>query len=193
MREFKSAGAFAAHLRALAAREIAVEQGALRDAGRLVQHTAHDFIGEYQPQEGPFPAWAPLAETTLHGARDQMGRWHPGKVDLGFAPPDNSLLRTGDLQHAIELSVDHREAVVGVADQNAGDGTPGNPFRNLGDVAIDLEFGTVHMPARSFLGRALFVNIDNVVRIIGEAVYRAVAGLPQVSVGAHPHRDDPPF
>jgi hypothetical protein len=192
MKQFDSFAAFAAHLRVVALKVEVAEHLALHDAGRLVQETSQGYIGEYQPTEGPFPAWPDLAETTLQGFSDEHGH-HPGKIELGFSPPDNPLKRTEDLKHAIELHVDSREAVVGVPDENAGDGSPESPFRNLGDVAVEQELGTINMPARSFLGRALFTQAHHIVDIIGVTVARAVADLPPVPASHNPTSDDPPF
>lgn len=179
MMSFDNIGSFVRFLRTIeghAARDLEL---ALADAGKLVQEQAKDLIGEDHPTAaGPFPAWPQLAETTLYGYTDKHGHTHPGKIELGYSPPDNPLKRHEDLLHAIDLSYDSMKAIVGVPDEVVGDGSPGNLVRNVGDVAIDHEFGTRHMPARSFLGRALFVRTHDVVAIIGHAVQRAIAGLP---------------
>lgn len=192
MMEFESPGAFAAHLRRIASAMPMIERRAVHDAGRAVQREAYSYIGHYQEQAGPFQAWAPLAVTTLEGFTDKHG-YHPGKVEMGFAPPDNPLLRTAELQHGIELSVSDLKFVVGVASQMVGTGTPEDPIRDLGEVARDLEFGTRNMEARSFLGRALFSMAPHIVHMIGHAVQRALAGHGFVSVEWHELRVDPPF
>lgn len=193
MREFKSAGEFVRHLKeAKRTAHHKVTLG-LRDAGRLVQEEARGFIGHYQGAAGPFPEWPALAESTLAGGHDIFGREHPGKVELGYAPPDNPLLREGHLRNAIELSYDAVRAVVGVPDEQAGSGAPHDPVRNIGDVAVDHEFGTKNMPARSFLGRALFVCAEEVAEIIGHAVMQAVMGKPYTTPPKKQHLDDIPF
>jgi hypothetical protein len=176
MKDFGSIGEFVAYLRLIAPVAEHQVQKALHHAGRLVQEEAQDSIGVYQSSAGPFAAWKGLADTTLSGFTDKKGRYHPGKEELGFAPPDNPLMRTEQLKHAIELSVSHNHAVVGVGDEQVGDGSPEDPFRNLGDVAVWIEFGTEDMEARSFLGRALFVKEKAVASIIGHATAAALAG-----------------
>lgn len=168
---------------------------AVRDAGRMVQEEAQHEIGHYQDAEGPFPAWPQLSDSTLFGAYDQKGRWHPGKVDMGFSPPDNPLLRTGDLKHAIELSYDAMSAVIGVPDEMVGDGSHESPVRNVGVVAAELEFGTENMPPRSFLGRSMYVCAHEIVSMIGHAVRAGLEGRHYVPEPRHHHSsaEDIPF
>ncbi len=176
MKTFNSIADFVEHLRAIQAAADLRVQRALHEAGRIVQEEAQHEIGTYQDAAGPFPAWAALAQVTLEGFTDSHGHHHPGKEELGFAPPDNPLERTEQLKHAIELSVTRNLAVVGVPDEHVGDGSPEDPERNLGDVAEWIEFGTDKMPARSFLGRALFVKEKVVRSLIGHAAAFAVMG-----------------
>lgn len=176
MKSFESIADFIIHLRGIAATADLRLQHGLREAGEVVQEEARHSIGTYQKSAGPFAAWEPLAENTLQGFTDGKGHHHPGKEELGFAPPDNPLERTEQLKNAIELSVTHNLARVGVPDENVGDGSAEDPFRNLGLVAFWLETGTEKMPARSFLGRALFVKEKEVVSIIGHTAAAAVAG-----------------
>lgn len=177
MKSFKSIGDFVAHLRAeQGAAELRVQR-ALHEAARRVQEEAVHSIGAYQEAAGPFKAWEALSPNTLEGFTDSRGHHHPGKEELGFAPPDNPLERTAQLKHAIGLNVTRNHAEIGVPDEDVGDGTPEDPNRNLGDVAYWTEFGTEKMPARSFLGRALYVREHEVVSIIGHAAAAAVAGM----------------
>jgi hypothetical protein len=193
MREFRDIASFVRYLQTLEPRvETAIHRG-LTEGGRMIQEEAQHSIGHYQTSAGPFRAWPPLAEATLYGGKDLHGHTHPGKIELGFAPPDNPLLRTGELRDHIELSIGHHKAVVGVPDETVGDGTPENPVRNIGDVAVWQEFGDRNMPARSFLGRAGFVRAKAAAHAIGHAVYLALAGKPHISVSVHYRTDDIPF
>jgi hypothetical protein len=194
VKQFGSVRDFVRHLATLAPRvEVAISHG-IREGGRMIQEEAQRAIGDYQPSVGPFPAWAPLADATLNGAKDLHGHYHPGKVELGFSPPDNPLLRTGELHDHIELSIAHHRAVVGVPDETVGDGTRENPVRNIGDVAVWLEFGDRYMPARSFLGRAGYVRGKHAAHAIGHAVFLALAGKVHVEVSPHSSAgDDIPF
>jgi hypothetical protein len=60
---------------------------------------AKGYIGEDQGD------WEPLSPATLDGFRHLNGTYIPGKIELGFSPPDNPLLRTGDLRDSIEAEV----------------------------------------------------------------------------------------
>jgi phage gpG-like protein len=88
------------------------------------------------------------------------------KAELGFAPPDNPLLRTGELAESIEVTADRDEAEIGSNE----------------DIAVYQEMGTPDarfpIPARSFLGGAAVRKGDEVADLIGTHVVRALAGLP---------------
>jgi hypothetical protein len=194
VREFNSISDFVRYLETLEPRvEQAISRG-IREGGRMIQEEAQRAIGHYQPGVGPFPAWPALADSTLNGFTDLHGHHHPGKIELGFAPPDNPLERTSELHDHIELSIGHHEAVIGVPDEMVGDGTKENPTRNIGDVAVWQEFGDRYMPARSFLGRAGYVRGKNAAHAIGNAVFLALSGKVHVEVSLHSSAgDDIPF
>jgi HK97 gp10 family phage protein len=120
---------------------------ALERAAVVVEREAKATIGTYQPEAGPFAQWAQLADSTL-----------AEKEKLGYAPPDNPLLREGDLRDSIGHVVSGHEAAVG----------------SNSDVAVYQELGTRHMPPRSFLGGAAVRKEGEIVEILGEG---AVAGL----------------
>lgn len=185
MREFDSIGDFVRYLETLQAKvEIAAQQG-VAEGGKMIQEEAKKSIGHYQGAAGPFAAWAPLSEATLNGWDNARGHHYPGKIDLGFSPPDNPLLRTHELEHHIELSIGRHKAVIGVPDEMVGSGTTEDPSRNVGDVAVWQEFGTRYMPARSFLGRAGYVRGKDAAHAIGHAVYLALAGKVHVTASVH--------
>lgn len=102
-------------------------------------------IGHYQD------GWAPLAETTLHGWNG-----HPGKIELGYAPPDNPLLRKGDM----------RDSIQGLAMRTlfGAEGAVGSNSK----IALWQEMGTSRIPPRPFLGPALLHSLDKANVIFGE-------------------------
>ena len=128
MMEFKSLGAFAAHLLALHARDKIVEHEALETACVQIEKRAKEKFGEYQAQAGQFAAWAPLAESTVDD-----------RVSQGYSP-DDPLLRSGETRDSIEHKVVGNEGHVG----------------SDSDILLWLELGTEKMPARSTLGGAAF-------------------------------------
>ena len=125
----------------------------LERAAQVVEAEAKAEIGTYQDQAGPFAAWAQLADSTL-----------ADKERLGYAPPDNPLLRTGEMRDSIEHTVE-MEGVAGTA--YVGSDNP---------IAEYQELGTERIPPRSFLGGALFRKQDEVVQIAGRYVYGALVG-----------------
>ena len=73
-----------------------------------------EYIGHYQ--EG----WAPLADTTLNGWDSPWGIHYPGKIELGYAPPDNPLLRTGAMKESIgEQAEATGSGAIGVVGSNS--------------------------------------------------------------------------
>lgn len=156
-RSFASPGAFARFLGLMPLRIQENQEHFMRQAARLVQREARSYIGTYQPAAPPFVAWAPLAYTTLHGGRTATGQYFPGKIALGYAPPDNPLLRTGamraSIQHRVSVGRHHAEAEIGSNSQ----------------VAVWQELGTARIPPRSFLGSAAARNADAIADLLGRA------------------------
>lgn len=113
--------------------------------------TAKGFIGHYQED------WEPLAYATLYGGVSPEGHHYPGKVELGYAPPDNPLLRTGELRDSIE----HWSAEM-----------PDGAIGEIGShdlVALWQELGTARgIPPRPFLGLAMFHSQEPATVIFGE-------------------------
>lgn len=134
----------------------------MHEAADMLVHTAQGMIGEYQGAVGDFPEWKELAQTTLYGGVDEHGRRFPGKVELGYAPPDNPLLRTGQMRGSIEKHVEEHTIVIGTHDP----------------VAHYQEFGTDKIPARSFIGRAMFVECHRATHIIFGHIIAAMTGNP---------------
>lgn len=169
MKQFSDISDFIAHLvERVALVEIAQHHG-LEVGARVIEAEAKHEIGTYQSGAGPFDRWAPLAESTLEG-------WggHPGKIELGYAPPDNPLLRTGALRDAIDHSVEGHEAAIGVPSRIV---TVNDKSVDVGDVAIWQELGTAKIPPRSFLGRAGFVKEKEVAEVIGIEIVHAISGV----------------
>lgn len=139
MMEFKSFGAFAAHLIALHARDKIVEHEALEHACVEIEDRAKAKFGEYQAEAGPFAAWAPLAQSTIDD-----------RVAKGFTP-DDPLLRSGETRDSIDHKVVANEGHVG----------------SDSDVLLWLELGTSKMPPRSTLGAAAFEMGPKIAEEIG--------------------------
>jgi phage gpG-like protein len=144
---------FAAAIVAMVAKAEEETNRALEAAARLVEKEAKAEISTYQNAAGPFAAWEPLAQTTLDG-------WggHPGKIALGYAPPDNPLLREGDLRASIHHTVGAREAVIGSESM----------------IAVYQELGTNKIPPRSFLGGAMVRKTPEVLALCGKGAVRAL-------------------
>jgi len=160
VREFQSPGQFAVFLRQASAHARKGQEEGLRHAAQMFAEEAKSEIGHYQSAAGPFEAWPTLADATLNGYTTDSGRHFPGKIELGHSPPDNPLLREGDMRDSIRATHDEHHAVVGSDSQ----------------VAVWQELGTKYMPARSFLGRAVFVKAKEALKIIVKSSLGQVAG-----------------
>lgn len=128
MREFDSFATFGRHLEKLALEGELVTDLATKKAAAIVLDDAQARIGVYQDSAGPFPAWAPLAESTTQD-----------RISKGFSPFE-PLLRTGGLRDSYATSQDGHEAVIG----------------SDSDIAVYQEVGTPTIPPRPVLGPAAF-------------------------------------
>ncbi|HQT89701.1 MAG TPA: hypothetical protein PK677_14330 [Acidiphilium sp.] len=136
-----------------------VEQHEAMEASAvLIEDRAKDIIGHYQTETGPFDVWKPLADST----RDEKQR-------LGYAPPDNPLLRTGEMRDSIGHDAETMRAVVGSDDDKA-------IWQELGTHGPNPGADGYHVPPRSFLGAAAFQKQDEVAELLGEAVVAAICG-----------------
>lgn len=145
-KSFDSLTSFVMHL---AAAEVAVhlaEHRALDQAARLIEREAKAEIGHYQPEVGPFPAWAPLADST-----------EKQKENAGY-PANAPLLATGEMRDSIRREVAGNEAVVGSDEEKM----------------VWHELGTSKMPARPVLGPAAFKNQEAIGKLIGAHVVSAI-------------------
>lgn len=149
---FDSPLAFATHLLAIERAIARAEQAGLEKVAKIIERDAKDQIGHYQDAAGPFPAWAELADST------KADREHNG------FPPDEPLLRTGELRKSIQHEVSGSEAVVG----------------SMLDIAAYQEFGTERIPPRPFIGPAAFKNKDKIEKILGAALVQGLTGGNQI-------------
>lgn len=142
---FAQAGVHCAEL-ALALHE--AEKTSLERATNFLQKKVKEKFGEYQPEAGPFVAWAELAESTKQDRENQ-----------GY-PEDEPLLRRGDTRDSVRTLVKDSEGFVG----------------SDSDIAVWQELGTVKMPPRSTFGSAGVENIEHIGNILGEGVVMALVG-----------------
>lgn len=138
---------FSKHLLLLVAGEALAMHKGLEIIAKSIEKTAKSEIGRYQKSVGPFPKWADLMPDTV-----------TEKEKLGYAPPDNPLLRTGELRDSIGHQVEGLEAVIGSTSQ----------------LMVYHEFGTSRMAMRPVLGPAAFRNKKLIQSVLGRAV---VAGF----------------
>lgn len=141
MKEFGSLAAFALHVGSLDIAVLAEVKKSLRQSAKLIQRTAKSEMGTYQDAIGPFPAWAPLADSTKQE-----------RLEHGFTP-DEPLLRSHQLCDAITIEVHDLEAAVGVKSQDYVDPITGE-ILDAGEIMADHEFGRLGLPPRPVLGPA---------------------------------------
>lgn len=136
---------FAAHLAGIAAAEPSALKRGLMRAGAIVEAEAKAEIGTYQIEpRGPSGSWPLLSPATVADRRRKGYR------------PDDPLLREGDLRASIHHRADSSEMVTGSDEP----------------IAEWQEMGTRTIPARSFLGTALFRKRDEAVAAVVEEVLR---------------------
>jgi len=140
-----------AQLAMMRAEHHALEKGAL-----LIEREAKREIGAYQQAVGPFPAWAPLADST-----------EASKAAKGY-PADAPLLATGEMRDNIGHEIHGSDAVIGSPD----------------DRAVYHEFGTDKMPPRPVFGPAVYKNLEKLHFIIGTEVVKGIMDGKAVSGGA---------
>lgn len=148
MNEFTSLGQFARHLATLEVGVALALRSGLDEVAVAVRDKAKDEIGTYQPAIGPFPAWSPLAESTI-----------ADRAAEGYSP-DEPLLRTGEMRDSIDKDVSGMEATIG----------------STSDIAVYQELGTDKIPPRPFLGPAVLHNEELIKRILGRAFVAGLLG-----------------
>lgn len=148
MREFRSFGAFAAHLERLALEGHEVKHLALDKATEEIEKTAKGMIGDYQSAVGPFVAWEELADSTK-----------AERASLGFSDNDPGF-RSGEMRESIKSTVEDSEGVVGSNDPHL----------------YWFDLGTPKQPPRPVLGPAAMHSKERVGRILGTTLFAWLAG-----------------
>lgn len=165
MMEFKSPGAFAAHLQRTLPRLTEAEFAGVRAGVEMWRDEAKAVLGDYQRENtGPFEPWQELADAT----QEERGK-------QGY-PENDPLRRQGLLHDNIEASAEGREGAMGVPDREVKHEYQENPV-NIGEVAEALELGTRSSPPRSFLGMTAFRYGASAAALIGSMVAAALAGM----------------
>lgn len=140
-REFKTLGGFARHLERLAVYGNEVTEAIAEKSAEHIRDAAREKLGVYQPATGPFPQWVSLSQETM-----------AERMRYGFTP-NEPLLRSGQLRDAIASSVVPGGAQIGVP--HGPHYEPDGTVKDVGEIAIDMEFGSV-APPRPFLGPAAY-------------------------------------
>jgi hypothetical protein len=156
VKTFNSFTEFASYLRAKIPVVGETQVAALTEAAIRVQQKAKNEIGHYQDD------WPELSSATLEGFHSQFTRWIPGKVELGYSPPDNPLLRTGELGESIGFRVVGLKATIGSPLEKAlwqEMGTPGALYP---------------IPPRPFLTKAIMTLAPELVALIRSSVAAAL-------------------
>jgi hypothetical protein len=129
----------AAHLTMITTHIASAEHAALEKASKLILKEIKNEIGTYQSAAGPFPAWAPLAPSTL-----------------AKKAADTPLLETGEMRDSYEYTVKPGEAFVGSNNMKAvwqELGTSKIPPRSvIGMAAVHKEPEIVQATGRLFHG-----------------------------------------
>lgn len=149
MREFRSFGAFAAHLERLAIVGPEITHLMVEAGAEEIKETAQGEIGFYQTDIAPYPDWAPLTE-----------KYEASKVAAGFEP-DAPLLRTGEMKKSLGASCEGNEAVVGSNDK----------------VLEYHEFGTDKMPPRPVLGPAAHFSRPRIFSMMAKTTFAWLSGV----------------
>lgn len=156
VREFDSITSFLVHLAGAQVALMKVEHTALEKASLLIEREVKREIGAYQPAVGPFPAWAPLAEST-----------EARKAAMGY-PADAPLLASGKMRDNIGHEIAGNTAVIGSPDEEA----------------VYHEFGTTKMPPRPMFGPAVYKNLEKLHFLIGTEVVAGIMDGKPTSGGA---------
>lgn len=133
MKEFTSFDSFAKHMNKVVSQYNEREYKSLNFLGSILEEEAKNKIGHLQKGGGQFDDWKPLAESTK-----------ADKERLGYVFNDeyNPLYRTGELKNSIGHVVNRVAHTLYVGSSS--------------EIAVYHEFGTKHIPERSFLGLTFF-------------------------------------
>lgn len=164
LRTFKSPRQFAAFLEAAIPRMSSGMREGGHKAGVMLAEEAKNILGSYPPPGpadrfglsgmlpyDPMRQWQELAPITVHE-----------KTELGYSPPDNPLVRTGEMRDSIsyEVALDSRAMMIVV-----GSDVP---------YAVDQELGTERIPSRPFLGRAVYEHHREAIQVVLVEMMRPV-------------------
>lgn len=147
MKEFNDLASFIAHFAGLHHAVQKEAEKTLEKAAKLIEKTAKEELGYYQPGIGPFPAWQQLAQSTL-------------ATHALYGVGDTPLVLHGGLYDSIEHEVHGPTAVIGT---------------KL-DIGAYQEFGTSRIPPRPFMGPAALRNADKIKKLFGKALVSGVMG-----------------
>lgn len=125
-----------------------LQRGVLDAVSEFALKAAKAMPGTYQDGVGGIPDWPALAARTVKD-----------KERLKFAPPDNPLLRTGDMRDSLDRTVLKDEACVG----------------SNSDVMVAQELGTSKVPPRSVLALAGAITTEHLDALCGPEVAKALA------------------
>lgn len=118
-----------------------------------------------------------------YGWPQLAGRTQRDRERQGF-PPNEPLLRSGELRDAIEHQiVSEHEGEVGVpSGESHTDYNGGSTAPEVGQIALWQEMGTSTIPPRPFLAGAAAHKGEEAAEIVGEAIYMALAGKKLLGV-----------
>jgi hypothetical protein len=88
------------------------------------------------------------------------------------------------LRKHILIAVEGNEAAVGVPNETVGDGSPKNPIRDIGETAVEQEFGNAArgLPSRSFLGLAAARKAEEIAVYLAGTALNTLFGGPVADV-----------
>lgn len=147
LKNFKSLADLVTHFAGLHHAVQREAEKALEKAAKLIEKTAKEELGYYQPGIGPFPAWQQLAQSTL-------------AAHALYGVGDTPLVLHGGLYNSIEHEVRGPTAIIGT---------------KL-DIGAYQEFGTSRIPPRPFMGPAALRNAEKIKKLFGEALVSGVMG-----------------
>lgn len=137
---------------------LAIHEG-IEGAAIVIEKAAKAQIGHYLDHDvGPFSEWEDLKDSTVEDKERQ-----------GYAPPDNPLLREGDLRDSITHETHGLEAIIG----------------SKSKIAAYQEFGTEHIPPRPFIGPAAVESEHKIEELIGAAMVIGICGHGAIPSGLY--------
>jgi HK97 gp10 family phage protein len=147
----------------------------MKKSAMKVRDDATKKFGEYQPAEGPYPAWAQLKESTIKekekagGGDDPLIGHYPSGTGnhkrMSLKNAKDAFKRTGKwpmpLRSSIGIETEGLTAAVGTDDP----------------IGKYHEYGTEHIPPRPFLRPALYENKDSIKNNVKEGIQNGIKAL----------------